>query len=203
MIIKQLGNPKLTRFARLISRVFGPLTIVPLVSIYILIQHTGLSNEGKLPLLLTLTFSSFLIPALYLVTLFRRGLISDLDMTDRKERLTPFLVVLVSQWVGVLVAQLFNPTRLFSALIVLTTIVLSIEVVVTIKEKVSLHASGVMILFFVVNAATEWRHVWLLLFVPLVCWARWYLRKHTVRQLVLGIAIPTVVFLTGFACMLE
>jgi hypothetical protein len=59
--------------------------------------------------------------------------------------------------------------------------------------RVSFHSAGITIL--IIMAAQAWGPIFLVLLavLPLIFWAKYHLREHTIPQLVIGIAVAMVV----------
>ena len=126
------------------------------------------------------------IPLAYLVLGKRLGWVSDFEMTRRSERPRFILVSLSSDLLALAILYFFHGPPLLLVM-ALTYVCLGITML-TISNfwKISLHMAGVsgftMALVFVFGAPA------LITFfsLPLVAWARWYRRKHTLAQLTAG-----------------
>jgi membrane-associated phospholipid phosphatase len=173
------------------------------MSLYYLVVQTGLSPEQFIPIGAVLFISTFIAPVAITLYFLRIGRVSDLDVTERKERILLLLIILAVGWVGVLITLLMHPTERYSAMVLFSTVVFTIIGGMTFFEKVSLHASGITVLYIMANYLMEWRYWSFFGVIILVCWSRWYLKKHTVRQLILGVMVPVLVFLTVYVLVLE
>jgi len=126
------------------------------------------------------------IPLAYLVLGKRLGWVSDFEMTRRSERPRFILVSLSSDLLALAILYFFHGPPLLLVM-ALTYVCLGITML-TISNfwKISLHMAGVsgfsMALVFVFGAPA------LIAFfsLPLVAWARWHRRKHTLAQLTAG-----------------
>ena len=126
------------------------------------------------------------IPLVYLVLGKQWGWVSDFEMTQRSERPRFILVSLCSDLLGLAILYFFHGPPLLLVM-VLTYLFLGITML-TISNfwKISLHMAGVSgfstALVFVFGAPA------LVAFfsLPLVAWARWHRRKHTIAQLIAG-----------------
>jgi membrane-associated phospholipid phosphatase len=137
--------------------------------------------------------SVVLIPILYLVWLFQRGQVSDLDVYIRRQRIRPLLMALTGVMVAWMVLYLGAGPRLLLALAGANVIQLALIFGITLRWKISMHATGVA--GFVVMACTligsaAWP---LILIVPVVAWARVRLRCHTLAQTMAGAALGSSV----------
>lgn len=126
------------------------------------------------------------IPLAYLLLGKKLGWVSDLEMTHRSERPRFILVSLSCDLLALAILYFFHGPVLLQVM-VLTYLCLGIAMF-TISSfwKISLHMAGVsgfsMALVFVFGAPA------LVAFfsLPLVAWARWHRRKHTIAQLIAG-----------------
>jgi hypothetical protein len=87
------------------------------------------------------------------------------------------------------------PTILISTIVAL----LAVSIVTALFNtyyRVSFHSAAMTIL--IIMAAQAWGQTLLVLLIilPLICWAKYHLRDHTIPQLVIGIALSVVAGLT-------
>lgn len=196
-------NKVLTLTARLLSRLFGPYSVVPIALWYLLVFHGRLSEGSQLPVAIVLGLFTIVIPLATILLFMQWGKISDIDVTDRRERPLLFSIVTILAWAGYFVSTLFDPGKFYLVISGLALVSTTVATMLTFKEKVSFHMLGMGVLYCLV-LLTLGRHWWGVgLIVPLVAWARWYLKKHTIHQIVIGFAIPCLIFLTGALLMLE
>lgn len=178
--------------AKFISTIFGlPVT---LGIAWLLVMHTGLSDAQIRIYSILFPVTLFLIPTGYLIKEMREGDISDIDVTDRKERygiMTVILVMLLLTMVGILYV---GNTYLFSLFLALFAAFGS-TYIITFFWKISMHMTFntmfLILLHLVSNGAFPFS--WLLL--PVVAWSRHVLKKHTPAQLILGVFLPGGVML--------
>ena len=125
-------------------------------------------------------------PLVYLLLGKRWGWISDFEMSRRSERPRFILVSLSSDILALIVLSVFHGPSLLR-IMVLTYLCLG-ATMFTISSfwKISLHMVGVggfsTALVFVFGAPA----LLAFLSLPLVAWARWQRRKHTLTQLTVG-----------------
>ncbi len=126
------------------------------------------------------------IPLAYLTLGKRRGWVSDFEMTQRGERPRFIAVSLSCDVIAFLALSAFGGPLLLRVM-VLTYLCLGVKMF-TISSfwKISLHMVSVggfsTALVFVFGAPA----LSAFLSLPLVAWARWQRRKHTVAQLIAG-----------------
>ena len=140
-------------------------------------------------------------PAISLYVLHRRGALSDLEVSQRKERTVPFLVVMFYQLLGYYALTrpgVFLPSEVLS-LVVAMIVSLLVAMLLTRWIKVSMHLlaqGGALGALWSFNLLHDLGMEPLLplgfLMAGLVGWSRMRLGVHTPTELALG-------FLTGFA----
>ncbi|MEN3185105.1 MAG: hypothetical protein ABDK94_01470 [Atribacterota bacterium] len=127
-----------------------------------------------------------LVPTLFVLWLSWRGKVSDPDLPDRRERFKPYL--LISLFYGLALAIFYFFSASF-ALLAITWCYIAVTLAgafVSLFWKISLHLAGIA---GPVTALMMLLHpLWGLLYLSLIPlgWARWYLKKHTVPQVVAG-----------------
>lgn len=182
--------------AQIISRMFGPFSVLPLVGLYLLLWHTGLTDGMRIHLGGWLLVTNIVLPFSVMITAFLTHRISDLDISKREERLPVLIPVAVSLWIGLVVAFILPATLLFRELLVFATATLTVAMLITGVEKISLHMVGFWITGLVAVETLGWSVFSLLPVAVIVAWARYYLKKHTFAQLIWGSVLPIVLLLT-------
>ncbi len=139
------------------------------------------------------SFFSGLLPLLSLYYLKRVGMIGDLMVNERDERLIPFACVFGSYVLGTAFLWIFNAPTTIVALMVSYVITSLVMMVITLRWKISIHAAGVagpsMFLVLKYNLA-----LWPFLIVTLlVCWSRWRLKVHTIEQVFAGATLSVII----------
>ncbi len=171
-------------FAEIISRIFDFYFWSP-VLLVVALFNTNLSKTQIKILLPVLVVLDFLLPLAVFVLFIKEGKISDIDITKRKERYLIFglgtLTFLLST-----IAVFFLADHL---IFVLSLIVLAISLtlfLITFRWKISGHMIMNCGAIFTINYLFGWHLMWLFLIVPLVAFARIYLHKHTLGQVLAG-----------------
>lgn len=152
-------------------------------------------------------FFSALVPVLVVLGFLKLKLLSDADISKRRERVRPYILITILYFVGALLL-LFLPSPpfnyIFGTLTACYATVTLIGTFITYFWKISMHLAGLAgpltasIFFWKVSALP-----FLLALFPL-SWARLYLRKHNIWQILAGIFMSSLVtyltchFLSGF-----
>lgn len=139
--------------------------------------------------------TTFLIPLLSISVLRYTSGISSLSMEHREERILPFSFVAIFYGITTYMFTYqvrVNPT--VSLMLLSTTILIVVLILITLFEKISIHAAGIsgVIGFFVVlgirypGGAMLYPLVLGIIASGLVMTSRLYLNVHTPRQILLG-----------------
>ena len=177
------------RLAARISLLFNaPLML--LVSFIPLIMIYGQGNKWTL-FSITSLFGCFL-PMFSVFAFLKFGFISDFYASDKDERFFPFMTTIASYLIGL--ALLINakapaPVTALMASYIVNGLVM---VFITLKWKISIHASGIAspimaLIYFLGSSLTP-----LLLLVLPVAWARLELNAHSKMQLTMGAVVSGI-----------
>lgn len=185
------------RLARWVSILFD--SSIQSLPIFLVFGWHSARTSGVFWAILTLLVVTGL-PLCYLLLGRKQGWVSDMELSRREERPRFILVSLTSDVLALLVLHFQGGPQLLFAMI-LTYFCLAL-VMFTISSfwKISMHMAGVggfsTALVFVFGAPA----LLALISLPLVAWARWHRRKHTITQLIAGAlagALITVLVFRG------
>jgi hypothetical protein len=178
--------PVRAKFARTMGIVCGP-PLIP-VALAFLVTWYG-AQEHSLLDLTTFVVSLALLPAMMVYAAYRVGYISDLGMPIREQRVLVASLSVVSALFGVGTLMLLRAEWTLVALACGTCIQLVILDLLTLRDKVSYHSAGAGALavggFYVAGLTLGFALVGVALATG---WSRWYLGKHTFRQVATGFA---------------
>jgi membrane-associated phospholipid phosphatase len=189
-------SPVRASLARVISDIFSP----PVLAVPALILAVSASDvRGTYRFALLYLLIAVVAPVLYVVWLLKSGRITDFHLSDRRQRRGPFIASLacgIAAW-GLLV-YLGAPAILLAPILALLLEILLLFVI-TLVWQVSVHtATTAGLVTFACLAFGPVAAYWIWL-VPLVAWARIYLRRHTLAQTVAGACLGSSCFLALFA----
>jgi membrane-associated phospholipid phosphatase len=182
--------------ARILSTVFNPF--LTSLALFIILAHVSARGTVDFWWLLGLsTFFTSIGPMIYVFWLYLTDRISDLDMSVRHEREAMFGAFVVFYLLGTIVLWLTHAPRLMIASMAEYTVSTLVVQYITRYWKISTHALGVTAPLVVLTLlyGNETLPFWIL--IPMVGWARVYLKAHTVMQVVAGAALAlgsTVLF---------
>ena len=178
-------NTKRVRIARQVSNILAPATIsLPFILLVAFYQA-----QDKLSALLFACITLFFLsvgPLLYIIIGVRLGILSDIDVSRRSQRVGPFIFGIVSATIGWIILSLTDAPRNLQTVMIITVFSGIIMMVITLWWKISMHASsfgGVATMLTVLYGAVMLPLFILLIFVS---WSRVVLRRHTVSQVIAG-----------------
>lgn len=200
------------RLAKTVSKIFHPLIMPTYGMIFLAVLSSvtvlALPLRVNLELIFLFFVLTFLLPVLAIYYLVLNKRIDDLEVSNRKQRNTSYIIAMLSA----LVALYFfgGMYRYFFTLQLMSAYLFSIITATIVNNftKVSVHAMGcgaMNCFLFMVNLHTGTRYFWLfvasLLVSGLVCSARLILKQHNEFQVglgfILGICTTFAVFFVG------
>lgn len=175
-------------FARALSVIFNPF--LNMTALFIIVSHAYSKSTPQFWLLSILGTLLFLgAPLVCLLYLYISGRISDFEMTDRPERQRVFAAFVVIYLIGAITLTWYHaPIQLVAITWGYWATSLA-AMIITRWWKISTHAFGITGPFAVMFLLFKWQPLPYVVLVPLVCWARVYLRAHTLGQVLAGIVL--------------
>jgi membrane-associated phospholipid phosphatase len=135
-----------------------------------------------------------LAPILVVLFLLKTGRIKELHMSDTRERHIPYITAAISAFTAFIVIALLDGPELLRCLAFLNTINLTALGLINTRWLISIHATGIMATFLLVGIVFSWTVAWVIVFPLLigVCTIRLYLKRHTLSQVLAGLALGAV-----------
>lgn len=178
-------------FARAISTIFNPFLCA--TALFVILSHAyAISTLHFWELSFAGILFYALAPVITIFYLYLSGRISDFDMSDRAERSRAFLVFVAIDLAAAIVLSLDRAPIALIAMAWGYTFAAAAIMVVTRWWKISTHAFGVTGPFTAMYLLFGLAPLPYVFVVPLVWWARVYLRAHTVAQVIGGAALGVV-----------
>ena len=177
--------------ARILSTIFNPFLSV--LALCVILAHT-LASSSTLSfwrLAFLTTFFTSIGPMLFIFWMYSTDRITDLDMSNRLERERIFGAIVVFYIAGTIALWLTHSPRLLVATLLGYTLSTVVVQYITRYWKISTHALGITAPLVVLCLLYGDEPLPLLVLIPAVCWARVYLRAHTVMQVVAGAVLAT------------
>ncbi|MBD5420866.1 MAG: phosphatase PAP2 family protein [Bacteroides sp.] len=189
-----------TRFSNLISWIFVPL-MMPVYGIILIFALSFLRFtpfHTKLVFTLIVFGANFLVPMILVLLLKKMGVIEDVGLNGRKERLIPYVITIVClAGTGIFLYLKMAPlwVAMFYAGGALAGL---INLLVNFRWKISAHAAGIAGLVAMLIQVTKegpsaegmvWWIVGAILTAGLLGSARIWLGRHTLMQVIAGSAV--------------
>ena len=175
-------------FAKALSTIFNPFICAS--ALFIIVSHAFSATTKEFWILSAVSVTLFTVaPLLCLLYLYVTGRISDFDMSDRFEREKIFLVIVVIDLLAAVGLTLGGaPVQIVAIAWGYWGVALG-TMLITRYWKISTHAFGIAGPFACMFVLFKLQPLPYVALVPLVCWARVYLRAHTVAQVVAGVVL--------------
>jgi membrane-associated phospholipid phosphatase len=187
-----------TDMARIFSTVCNPfLTFLALFVVLAGARAHGTTDFWVL--LFNSAFFTSIGPMLFIFALYATDRISDLDMSIRSERQKGFGAFVVFFVLGTIdLALIHAPTIMTATMAALAASTLIVQVI-TMYWKISTHALGITAPLVASLYLFGREPLPFFILIPIVCWARVYLKAHTVRQVLAGSALGALSTVAFFA----
>lgn len=181
--------------ARSLSTVFNPFLTA--FALFVILAHIGAKDTLDFwRLLFVSTFFVSTGPMLYVFWLNATDRISDLDMSVRVEREMVFTAFVIFDIIGAATLWLMHAPRLMIAAMLGYTVSTLIVQYITRYWKISTHAIGITAPLAALTLVYGRQPLPFMVLIPMVCWARVYLKAHTIAQVLAGaaLAVATTAF---------
>lgn len=193
-----LRNRRVWRdLARILSTIFNPFLTA--LALFVILAHVSAADTVDFWRLLFLSTAFTSIgPMLYVFWLYSTDRISDLDMSVRRERELVFSTFVVFYLLGSVALWLAHAPRLLVAAMLGYFASTFVVGYITRFWKISTHAIGITAPLVALTLLYGRQPLPFLVLIPMVCWARVYLKAHTVAQVVAGALLATVTTMLFF-----
>lgn len=174
--------------ARILSTIFNPFLTA--IALFTILSHAiSRTPEQFWWLLFLSTFFTSIGPMLFIFWLYATDRISDLDMSIREEREKVFGIFVVFYLAGTIVLWLTHSPKILIATLAGYTLATIVVQYITRYWKISTHALGITAPLVALSILYGRQPLPFLALIPSVCWARVYLKAHTVAQVITGAAL--------------
>jgi len=173
--------------AQLISNLFNIATWLPIISFSLLKKAQLTSGQFK-KIIPAIIIFQLIIPLGYILFLYFKKEITDLDMTKREERIKPLIVSTISALISLVIIYL-SGNKLIITFYFIVFILILVNTLITLFWKISFHMAANTAAAILLNFIFDWKLPFLYLLIPLIFWSRLKLKKHTVAQLLAGFLV--------------
>jgi hypothetical protein len=190
------------RIAYIISLVFHPLLMPSYLFLFIILSVSStmqpLRKESLFQILFIIFIVTFIIPAISIGTLRLSNFITDINLVNKKQRLTPFFFV--TCFYGITAYMFYaklSVNNLIFLVFITTSILLFVLTIVTIFWKISAHGAaigGIIGFILAISMAYPIPHFAIVLaslfvIAGLIVYARLSLNAHTPLQVYMGVLL--------------
>ncbi|MEZ4516097.1 MAG: phosphatase PAP2 family protein [Chloroflexota bacterium] len=191
----------MVRAARYLSDVISPPTIFAATALALGIYERPVWPGVAWGVIYGVTAS--LLPILFIFYLLQSGRIDDLHMSDTGQRNLPYIVGVSAALIAFAVISLLNGPELLRCLAIYNTTALMLLGLINTRWLISIHATAIAGAWMIITLVFGW--VWSLALLPvviLVCWTRLFLKRHTLSQVLAGVALGAglVLIFRQFGC---
>ncbi|MCQ2078468.1 MAG: hypothetical protein MJZ38_00185 [archaeon] len=172
------------RIARIVSVVTQPQVIS--IILYAIVCLVCDSLTEFLTMYGICVFFGCIFPIIEVLFYSKKFHNEDGDIAKKEDRFMPLLLGDISYVLGAVALWLADAPRLIFALMVCYVLVTFSFLLISPYWKISLHAVGTVGVNMAISVAFFPWGLLLYLMLPMICWARYVLRKHTPAQLVAG-----------------
>ena len=176
--------------ARWISNLFCP-PLVGIFTAFVFLFYAAPNPRGIWPwIALTLPLISSL-PLAYVLWLMRKGELTDIHMPSRRSRMKPLSLMVVWGGTCILLLRSWGAPRVLIVILLTALAYMILLSTITLFWKISFHSTAISAAASVglaTSGFTSWS-ITIALLIPVVAWARAYLRRHTLTQIAVGCLI--------------
>jgi len=183
--INQVFKIPLHKIAKTISIIFHPM-IFSLLVFTIIIFNNGVIHPHPYKVLLTCFIFSNLLPITTLFILQKKGIISDLDASIKKERIMPLYLGVLFAIIGYVLLYIQEASVLVKGLMFCTITNTIIIIIITRYWKISIHAMGISGLLSVLWMHNKEYPLIMFIIIILVAYSRVILKAHNISQVTIG-----------------
>jgi hypothetical protein len=176
------------RFARLYSDVFSPPSAFAIFGFIIAWSELPFW-QGSLHAIIFGSLSS-LLPLGYIISLLKRGVISDIHLSNSHDRKIPYILGVLGAVTAYVVLRLIGSSEIFLNYILTNIIGLGLLAVINSRWLISAHASAISAITTFAGFAFTFPVA--LALSPLVIFTimiRFFLKRHTFGELVSGVLL--------------
>ena len=183
--------------ARIFSTIFHPLLMPSLGTLFAIFFSYLVFYPPTLKLVLmgVIMLFTLLLPAIFIIILYKRKVISDIGLNKREERGLPYLMTFISYGACALLLYRFSVPLWILGFMCGAILSLITAWLISYKWKISAHATGAggfLACLFYIMTKFEMLPLWffclMILCVGMLCTSRIILNRHTFGQVVAGTA---------------
>lgn len=187
--------------AKVISHLFHPL-LMPTYGLAIMFSQVnayfifGVPEQSRGFILGLVFINTYLIPGLFLLYLYKKGKVSDLEVTKREERFLPLVLTTLLFMSTYYLLKSIGLNRVILVMMTTGIVAVILAFIINLKWKISMHLVGLgglagifyaLALLFQLNLNTTL--IALFLISGITATARMQLKQHSLAQTLTGFAL--------------
>ena len=181
-----------------LNKIVAILTQAPVMAALLLVCiFLFFANPNKLFPFVVSLFSLSIVPAV-VIPLWGRIKGTDYEITNRKDRFVPYVLMLIVYAICMSILFFIGESSVYFFVSVCYLIGTLVIFIVNNYTKISVHASGSAMFSSIFICVFGIVGIITIIIIPIVMWSRYYSKKHTVKQLLLGafigFSIPILLF---------
>lgn len=174
-------HPVYDQIAFAISAVTSPYVIIPVLTCWIVLRYSSNWRESLLWIVITVLFTTA-VPFAYVGLGVTRGNLSDVHVPRREERIVPFIVAIISSFIGTVILHRLGAPREIVALGAVVVANGMVFAALSCVTKVSIHIAVVTVGLFVTGILVSPYVAFGFLGIPLVLWGRIHRHRHSIWE---------------------
>lgn len=184
--------------AKIISWFLGPPILLP-IFVFLSFYWSGVNlSEPRIIFLLgSAIFLEWALPVLFFVWQLQQGKISNLDASQREERIAVYTLTLIGWTVSLFLIKVLGVSNLFDWQRVFYLLIFAC-VALTYFYKVSIHAALNFGLFLFLNLVYAGQFFYLLPLPFLAVWSRYQIKNHSLGELIVGTLVGVLSIYLGW-----
>lgn len=190
---EKITGQAMKKLANFVSVIGNPLYTIP---VFVLIVMFGKEDFSKAVLISFLIVGCIFIPViLWMFIKSKNGTYSNFDVSDKHERKSlfwfafPFILIITVVMFVTNQPGIISVSMLFALILVVTSQIINFFI------KSSLHVSLHIFLSALIFTVNYKIGIAVLLFTGLLIWSRLKLERHTVKEVLTGLAIGSIISL--------
>ncbi len=197
------------KLAKIISLLFQPL-LLPTYGFIVLFNLNAffslvIPSEAKWMILLIVFVSTFILPTLFVLILYNKGVVKSMYLRTKEDRVLPFIGTIVFYYLAYYLIKRLQISPIYYYFIIGTTFTVVVAMIINFFWKISIHmmAMGGMLGAFIGLSLVLMINLPILITIiiiasGLVGYARLKLNEHTPAQVYSGFAVGAVIMLGLF-----
>jgi hypothetical protein len=182
------------KWARFVSDVVSPPVVWGIFSIFLAARDATSVGQALLWASIYVLIVC-IMPVLFIALRVKQGKITDIHMPLRRERYTPFIITFIGAAISLVLLLLVHSSRAMQLLSLATMLQVILMLVITLYWQISVHMIGI-------SGAVVLTSLWFgalygIIISPLiiiVAAARLTLKRHTLRQVIVGALVGSISF---------